>query len=69
MYEVFVCKLFSGSTWNTDGAIVGIFDSEEKAKNAIEQMAQDAVEAHMYETYTYEPIELNTNLLRVRQVV
>lgn len=72
---VYVVKLFNSytfdrnSVWNTDGAIVGIFDSEDKARDAIERLAQDAVEDHMYDTYTYEPIELNTILSRVGQEV
>lgn len=67
---VYVVKLFDSYTfdrnivWNTDGAIVGIFDSEDKAKDAIERLAQNAVEERMYDTYTYEPIQLNKNLLR-----
>ena len=55
--------------WATDGAIVGIFDSEDKARDAIGDMARQSVEDRMYDTYTYEPIQLNKNLLRDGQVV
>lgn len=67
---VWVVKLFESTSldkipvWATDGAIVGIFDSEDKARDAIDDMARQSVEDRMYDIYTYEPIQLNTNLLR-----
>lgn len=68
---VYIVKLFAAYTfdksvvWSTDGAIVGIFDSEDKARDAIERLAQDSVEDHMYDTYTYEPAILNEILYSV----
>lgn len=68
---VYIVKLFTSYTldknivWSTDGAIVGIFDSEEKARDAIEQLASNSVEDRMYDTYTYEPATLNEILYSV----
>lgn len=68
---VYIVKLFTSYTfdksvvWSTDGAIVGIFDSEEKARDAIELLAKNSVEDHMYDTYTYEPAILNEILYSV----
>lgn len=69
---LWVVKLLESKDFHkapTDGVIVGIFDSEDKARDAIDDMARQSVEDRMYDTYTYEPIQLNKNLLRDGQVV